>query len=95
MSETQRGAARLRSRTPLQQMPFAISAVSFWRSYYNADDFCGSWFSENYVENVLSRKSCCFVVKALAGCAHNSWLSTSTTDGELIAALGASYVHST
>ena len=34
--------------------------------YYNADDFCGSWFSENYIENALNRESWLFVFKILA-----------------------------
>ena len=78
------------------QMPFAITAISFWRSYYNANDFCGSWFGENYIENALSRESCFFVLKHSLvtnhGCAHNGQLSTCTIDDKLIAALGASYV---
>ena len=45
-----------------------------WRSYYNADDFCGSWFSENYIENALSHEGCFFdfVFKTLAD--DQSWL---------------------
>ena len=67
-------------------MPFAVTSISFWRSYCNVDDFCGSSFSENYLENALSREICFFVFKhSLAtndGCAHNSQLSTCTTDGK-------------
>ena len=74
------------------QMPFATNSISFWRSYYRTDDFCGSWFSENYIEIVL------LSIHSLAtnhGCGHNSQPSTCTTDIELIVTPGSKYVHST
>ena len=76
------------------QMPFTITSISFWRSYYNADDFCRGWFSENYIENVLP---CNCVFKPLAQrpimAAHT--IASCQLVANLWQMLGASYVHST
>ena len=80
--------------------PFAITSISFSLSYYNADDFSGSvgaGSAKIALKIAAEAASSCsnHSLTTNHGCAHNSRLSTGTTDGKLIAALGASYVHST
>ena len=81
-------------------MPFASTTISFSLSYYNADDFAGSvgaGSAKIALTIAAEAASSCshHSMAANHGYVHNSRMSTGTTDGKLIAALGASYVHST
>ena len=74
-----------------KQMPFAIASDSFCCS--NADDFFGSWCGQNDIENAVNHET-----GFLALATKQSWLrarrlSTFTTDGESIVALGMLNVH--
>ena len=48
------------------QMPFVITSISFWHSYYNTDDCYGSCFSQIYIEIAMSREACILAVKRFA-----------------------------